>query len=130
MTNVETDSPSEELDLESLPPKERAGALIELLKTPVEPVTQSLGYKLGIIVITVVMLFLFLVYLGMIVGVAGAVVYHVTQNLWLLATPGGLWGLVAFVFPMIVGPILLLFMIKPIVSKPVQRSPTRALKRN
>jgi hypothetical protein len=100
------------------------------LKTPVEPVTQSLGYKLGIIVITVVMLFLFLVYLGMIVGVAGAVVYHVTQNLWLLATPGGLWGLVAFVFPMIVGPILLLFMIKPIVSKPVQRSPTRTLKRN
>ena len=130
MTTTEENSPTKDLDLESLPPKERAGALIELLKTSVEPVSQNMGYKLGIVVITIVMIVLWFIYMGMIIGVGGAVIYHVAQHGWLLETPGGLWGIVAYALPIIIGPVLLLFMIKPIISKPVQSSPTRTLKRN
>jgi len=121
---------SDELDLVSLPPKERAGALIELLKTPVEPIQRSLGYKLAIVMITVVLVILVMAYLGLILGVGGALLYHLVNHHWLFSNPGGLWGLVAYVLPILVGSILLLFMIKPIVSKPVASSPPRILKRN
>jgi len=138
MTTAETtgERPSEALKLDELPPKERAGALVKLLETPVEPASLSAAYLFGIVLITIVMIVLILVYLAMIAGIGWGILYHLTEHQALLGGGGSTDGRVhvlaflLYLFPPILGVILILFMLKPLFSSPYEVSPPRTLKRN
>jgi Zn-dependent protease with chaperone function len=128
-------SPAPALKLEELPPKERAGALIKLLETPVESEPLSGAYKFGIVLITIVMIFLILVYLAMIAGIGWGILYHLTEHKTLLgggpgSGGGGIFGLLFYLFPPLLGVVLILFMLKPLFTSPYEVSPPRTLKRN
>ena len=72
-------------------------------------------YKLGLTLVAFAMLLLPLMYLGLIGGVAYLLYYHATESIELFQTlSSGRVALFAYVAPMVVGTLLLLFMIKPL----------------
>ncbi|MBN2296014.1 MAG: M48 family metalloprotease [Pirellulales bacterium] len=98
----------------------------------IEPVKVPLGYRLGILLVAVVMVILPLIYLAIIAAVAYGVYYHTVNHTGMLAAGSGRWKLmvfVAYLAPMIVGGILVVFMFKPLFSRPPKRGKPFSLTR-
>ena len=76
-------------------------------------------YRLGLLAVAVAMVFLPLVYLGIIVSTAWGVVYHAVHHTDLMSasTGGGGGAVLAYLAPIIVGPIAILFMVKPLFAR-------------
>lgn len=123
-----------EISLEKLPPPQRAEILNQILSAEVEPVRVTGTYMLGIVLATIVMILLPLIYLAMVGALGWGLVYHFTHTGGLLGpsthrgTGDGWAGIFFFTFP-VVGTLLLLFMLKPLFSRPYQVSPPRSLTR-
>lgn len=103
----------------------------------IEPVRQPLGYRVSALVVAFLMVLLPLIYLAMIVGVAGLVWWHTTSNTWLLG--GGVGGtrnsgkamifsLLLYITPMVAGGIMILFMLKPLFARAAPKPGWRSLK--
>ncbi len=113
-------------------PKERLQAILAGFKGDIAPVTSSLSYRLGIALVTVVMVLLPLLYLGLIALVCYGVYYHIVNHVGMLGAVRGRGAAVMFalyVAPMVVGAILIVFMFKPIFSRPPKGPKTRKLER-
>ena len=107
----------------------------------IQPVKVPLAYRAGILLVLTVMVLLPLVYLSLI-GLAGYAVYwHAVSNTGLLTSDMGetsgrnaarakMFAVLLYVAPMIIGGILVLFMFKPLLSRPAQRRQPRALSRD
>ena len=98
----------------------------------IEPVKVSLGYRLGILLVTVVMVILPLIYMGIIAAVAYGVYYHAVNDTGMLEEGRGRAKavvLLAYLAPMIVGSILVVFMFKPLFSRPPKQGKPFSLKR-
>lgn len=82
----------------------------------------TLGYRLGLALVAVTTVLLPLIYIGLIVG-AGYVVYlHATLNTGILAGRDGmLWRLIAYLAPIVIGALLVLFMAKPLFARPAKQ---------
>ncbi len=92
---------------------------------PIEAVQISVLYKLALVIVAVTMIVLPLVYLVFIGLTAYGVYYHTTENIDILSGSGSTrLRAVAYVTPIVVGTILVLFMIKPIFARrPKQARP-------
>lgn len=125
----------QETNRDALPPQQASGAspaIEEILaafeKESVEPVKVSLWYRLGLLAVAVAMVFLPLVYVGLILFIAWAVGYHATHHLDLFSSQGdGRGALLAYLTPLVMGPIAILFMIKPLFARRVESETTRTL---
>jgi Zn-dependent protease with chaperone function len=101
-------------------------AILDAFDGEVLPVRTTLGYRFGVLLVTVVMLLLPLLYLGLIVAVAFLIYYHATANLGAIKSLRSPWAMVfAYAGPLIAGAVLLFFMIKPLFAG---HSRTRGLK--
>jgi Zn-dependent protease with chaperone function len=92
-------------------------------RTPV-----SIFYQLGLVLVTVVMVVLPLIYLAMILAAGWGVYYYAIHAKFLLAsTTGGgrvyLLKLFAYLTPLFIGCILVLFMVKPLFARRSKRMP-------
>ncbi|MBI1312237.1 M48 family metalloprotease [bacterium] len=113
--------------------------VIRAIDGSIEPVRVPLAYRLGILLVLIVMVLLPLIYLSLI-GVAGYAVYwHAANHTGLLtADLGGsgrnaarakMFAALLYVAPMIIGGILILFMFKPLLSRPSRQRKPRTLSR-
>jgi Zn-dependent protease with chaperone function len=92
-------------------------------REPVQPVPVKTGYKLGLLLVAFATVILPLIYVGLI-GLAIYGVYaHATGNMDLLEGRGK-GRFFAYVTPIVVGAVLVLFMVKPLFAKPARRPKT------
>lgn len=117
MTASETDSAHPG----GIPPSPEA--LAGSFSGTVERVPVHLGYRVGLVAVTLVILALPLVYAALIVAVGYGVYLHATLNTGLLGRGTGLHGwllylLLLYLGPIVVGMLLVLFMVKPLFAPP------------
>lgn len=104
--------------------------LAAAFKGSVPPAELSVGYRVGIAIISVVMIALPLLYVALIGLIGYLMYYHAVYNVGILQMgPGRSWigVLLLYVGPLIMGVILILFMIKPIFSRSEHEFRTRSL---
>src|SRR5205809_35555 len=85
---------------------------------PIKPVKQSFFYKLGLLLVCLMMILLPLAYFGLIGLVGWAVCYHASHNASIMQGRGsGLGKVIVFFTPIVAGGVLVLFMIKPLFAR-------------
>ena len=88
----------------------------------------SVAYQLGLAVVAFVMVLLPAIYVGLILLAGWGVWYHATNDFFILQGASGLWFRLLFYFgPIVVGPIVILFMVKPLFAGRPPASPAMAL---
>jgi len=102
-------------------PSHHTERLLVGLDQPVRRVATSPGYVLGLCVVACVVVLLPLVYVGLIVLASYGVYYHVTEHYTILQGRLHYARLLAYLGPIIIGPILVAFMIKPLLARPTRR---------
>lgn len=95
---------------------------------PIEPVRTSLSYKLGLVLVSALMLLLPAVYLAIIALTALGVYLHVVHSVGLLSAR--LPGVLLYITPPVAGGILLFFMVKPLFAPARDDRGTRSLTRD
>jgi hypothetical protein len=99
-------------------------AVLEAFQRKIAPVTTHPGYRLGILLVAVIMVLLPLIYIALIWLVAYGVYFHAVYSTGLLQAGQGRVRLMAWLVyaaPMAIGAILVLFMMKPLFSRPARR---------
>lgn len=99
---------------------------------PMRPVRATLTYRLGLLVATFVVLLTPVVYLALITATGYGVYYHAVNHQDMLAAVRGRGAalmFLAYVAPMVIGPILILFMLKPFFTRPRHEQRSRSLVR-
>jgi Zn-dependent protease with chaperone function len=105
--------------------------LLAALSQPISPVRSSLGYRLGLVLVALVMLLLPLLYVALVGLVIYGVYWHAVHDLAILEGKGGSRGrLFIYITPLIIGIILILFMIKPLFAKRRAKTHPLTLARN
>lgn len=107
-----------------------AQALFQSLHAEVPRVHLSVGYRLGLLITALVMLAMPLIYAGMVALVSYGLYLHITRDFEALSKlhePRAF--LVLYILPIIAGGVLLLFMIKPIVTRKTKKSIPLSLRR-
>ena len=90
----------------------------------IPPVRTPISYRLGILLVAFVMVVLPLIYVSIIVLVGWAVCYHAVHDTAIVSMGrgrGSILALLIYVAPMVIGAILVLFMFKPLLSRPAKR---------
>lgn len=108
--------------------------VLSSFKGGIEPVHESGVYRLAIGLVSATMLLLPLIYVGIIGLVMWLLAKHVVNDVSLFTEAGGSSGrmkgaLLIYVAPIVAGVILIVFMIKPLFARPVQRDKPRSLSR-
>jgi Zn-dependent protease with chaperone function len=84
----------------------------------IEDVSISFFYRAGLAVTAFIMLLLPVIYLSMIAGIGYLLVFHTLENVDLFDRIGsGKAALMAYVGPIIIGSLMLLFMVKPLFAR-------------
>ena len=106
----------------------------------IKPARLPISYRLGILLVMLVTVLLPVVYVSLIAAVGYAVYWHAFSNTSILTSD---WGIsstrtnarakgmlfLIYVAPMIIGVIMVIFMLKPLFSRPGRRRRTRRLER-
>lgn len=101
-----------------------------LFQGEIKPVRTTFGYKLGILLVTAVMVLLPLIYLTFVSLVAYGVYYHAVNHTGIFENVRGRAGgfmFLVYLAPLAIGPISILFMIKPIFARPARQISGRSL---
>ncbi|MEM6821084.1 MAG: M48 family metalloprotease [Verrucomicrobiota bacterium] len=93
--------------------------ILKALAQSIDPVRQTFLYRLGIVLVAIGMVALPLIYIALILGLAGATVYHAVWNLEIMTEwEGSIKGrTVMYTFPIMAGLITLFFLLKPFFAK-------------
>ncbi|HRW09629.1 MAG TPA: M48 family metallopeptidase [Caldilineaceae bacterium] len=95
--------------------------ILRAFQGKIKPVRVPLPYRLGVLLVALVMVLLPVIYLGITFLVAYVVYYHAVNDTALLSMGSGRGQLVAlliYLAPIVIGAILVLFMFKPLFSRP------------
>src|SRR5437588_1559892 len=88
-----------------------------------EPTEVSLGYRIGLVLVSVAMMLLLAVYVGIIVLSAYAIYYHLTAHSAILDVSSHYVSLFVYLWPAAAGIVLVFFMVKPILAGRPERPP-------
>ena len=92
----------------------------------VAPVKLSIGYRLSLFVVGILMLLLPLIYVGLIALFVYGVYYHATHNQSMMSPTGygrariWIWMVVLYFAPIVAGCIMTVFMVKPLFVRRAQ----------
>ncbi len=122
-------------DFETLQRKVFASFMVETI----EAVPVRASYRIGIAVVSLFMIMLPLVYVGLIGMAAWGTWYHATNHTGMISAASGagtgrnagravVFAFLAYLAPIVAGVVLILFMLKPLFSKPSTDSGRRSLK--
>jgi Zn-dependent protease with chaperone function len=102
--------------------------LLSAFEGEFHPIPRRIGYRLGIVLVTVAMVILPLLYLSLIAGVAYLLYWHATHNFEALKSIHSPRAII-FLYggPIIAGVILLFFMVKPLLAPSPKLGRVRAL---
>jgi Zn-dependent protease with chaperone function len=99
----------------------------------IAPVPVPVSYRLGALLVALVMVLLPMVYVALIGAVCYGVYYHAVNHVGMLGSVQGRGALFVFLIygaPMVIGPILILFMIKPLFARSAGTGRQRSLTRS
>lgn len=102
------------------------------LTGPIKPVRPKLTYRLGVLLATFAMLLTPVVYAALIAATGYGVYYHAINHTEILTAARGRGAVLAalvYAAPLVVGPILVFFMMKPFFSRPRYDQRSRSLVR-
>jgi len=99
-----------------------AAEVVAAFTGPVPRTPAAFFYRLGLVLVSLMMVLLPLVYLAMVVAAGWGVYYYATHFAWLLeSTRGGgrayLFKLMLYLGPLFVGLVLVFFMVKPLFAR-------------
>jgi Zn-dependent protease with chaperone function len=121
-TFVDVPEPGKRVVVEEAPEELSPTELKRLIRDAVEdvivPVQRTAGYKFGVACVAFAMLMLPLFYLLLILLVVVVLYWHATENTALFREVGLRAAIFLYVFPLIGGIILLVFLVKPLVAWP------------
>jgi Zn-dependent protease with chaperone function len=114
-------------------PKDRAPldekALIAQLQARIDPVRTSLFYKFGLLVVAITMLVLPLIYVALVAGAGYCVFWYATHGAAMFRTIRSPRAVAfAYLAPLAVGGLVLVFMLKPLFPRRRDRKETVSLK--
>ena len=127
----------------SAPPEDfetlRRKVFASFLKGAIEPVPIRASYRVGIALVSLFMIMLPVTYFALIVLVGWGTWYHATNHTGMISAASGVgtgrnsgravvFAFLAYVAPIIAGVVLILFMLKPLFSRPSTDSGRRSLK--
>ena len=105
--------------------KTSPAVILAAFRGQIKPVRSSPIYLLGLLLVAVVMVILPLVYLALIGLIIYAVCYHAIHDVGMLSAARGGRGLVlvflVYAAPMVIGPIVIAFMFRPLFSRAGRR---------
>ncbi len=114
----------------ALRPNQRS-QLLSAIDGVIEPIPVSGVYRFGLFFVAGGMLLLAVAYLVLIVFTTYGVYWHATHNYHILTQPGGgIFRLLLYFGPLLVGPIVALFMIKPLFAPAAVHQRPRRLKQD
>ncbi|CAN0337322.1 unnamed protein product, partial [Ectocarpus sp. 4 AP-2014] len=98
----------------------------------IRPVRPTITYRLGLLVATAVVLLTPVVYLSLIAAIGYGVYYHAVNHQEVLTAVRGRAAIMVFILyaaPLVIGPIAILFMLKPFFTGPRHERRSRSLTR-
>jgi Zn-dependent protease with chaperone function len=102
--------------------------ILEAFHGHIPPVRTTIGYRAGILILSVAMLVLPALYLALIAAVGYALFYHATANLAGINKLRNWWALFfLYIGPLVIGVILFFFLIKPLFARRSRRRKLRTL---
>lgn len=108
--------------------------LLEMVRTPIEPVRATFAYRIATLFVACLMVLLPLIYLALIGLVGYGVYWHLTTNTGILSANvrGKAKAMAALIYiaPAIIGTILVAFMFKPLFARRSKRGEPKTLLRN
>ena len=106
----------------------------------IEPVRTSVGYRLAVLAVSLLMILLPILYLALIAAVAYGVWYHAVHHTGIIGAGGNggsrangkvlVFSLMLYLTPILAGAILVLFMLKPLFARAMPRPGRRSLDPN
>ena len=99
----------------------------------IAPVRVNATYRLGVLLVSIVMVLLPLIYVALIGLVCYGVYYHMVNHIGMVGAVrgrGAILTLLAYLAPLIVGAISIFFMIKPLFARPSRDQRTRSITRD
>lgn len=108
------------------------GVVLGAFDGEIAPVKTAVGYRLGILLVAVVMVILPVLYVAIIGLLGWAVYYHAIHDVGIVGMAKGRalgYTFMAYFAPIVVGVTVILFMLKPLVSWPAKRSMRKPLLR-
>ncbi|MEJ7592200.1 MAG: M48 family metalloprotease [Planctomycetaceae bacterium] len=127
----------------SAPPEDfdtlRTKVFASFTSPAIQPVPIAGSYRAGIALTSLFMVMLPIVYLAMILGVGWLIYYHATHHTGMMSAAASstsgrnsgraaIFAFLAYLTPIIAGVVLILFMLKPLFSKPGKDSGRHTLK--
>jgi Zn-dependent protease with chaperone function len=103
------------------------GVVAEEFHGPFEPTGISLAYRIGLAAVGIGMVLLVAVYVGIIALTAYGVYYHLTSHSVFVGNFGNSITLFLYLWPAVAGPVLVFFMIKPILARRPEQPPRYSL---
>lgn len=92
--------------------------LLAAMARSIEPARSTPLYTAGLALVAGAMLLLPLIYVGLIVGVAYATYWHAVNDVTIFEGRGNAKGkFIAYIVPLIVGVLMLIFMVKPLFAR-------------
>ena len=107
--------------------------ILSAFRGPIEPVQTSVAYHFGAVLVALVMVLLPLVYVALIVLAAWGVYFHAVNSVGMLGAVRGRGAIIMlclYAAPLVAGPILVLFMIKPLFARATDDGRRRSITRN
>src|SRR5687767_4991747 len=104
-------------------PAATARQILNGLNGEIEPVRVGILYRAGLLLVALAMLVLPLIYVALIAAVGYGIYYHAVENVTIFEGRGnGKGRLLAYVAPLVVGGVLLLFLVKPLFARKGKQS--------
>lgn len=131
MTNKDPGSSAGSLNDPNLPAEYRRNFdLLKKLDEPIPNTQVTVSYRLGIVVVSVLMVLLPLLYLAIIGLVAYGIYYHAIYHVGMIGAARGrgvIFMALAYATPIIAGLTVVLFMLKPLFAKSEEQESGRVL---
>ena len=109
---------------------DRQKAVLQGFEGGIQRVHSSWSYRLSILLVTLVMLILPVIYMGLIVLIGAGVVYHLTHHTGMLTAVrgrGAAIAVMAYLAPILIGGIAIIFMFKPLLARRANVRRSRSL---
>ncbi len=91
--------------------------LAELEGRHIQPIRAGIFYRIGLLLVAITMLILPVIYLGMVAAVAYLIYLHAIHDVSVFTDIGVRTAVIAYLGPLLIGLILLVFMLKPFFSR-------------
>ncbi|MFI5381065.1 MAG: M48 family metallopeptidase [Tepidisphaerales bacterium] len=103
--------------------------LLDQFQGRIEPAPLSIGYRVGLVLVAILMLVLPLIYVAMIAGVVWFVFLYAVNGLALFGSTGARAALIGYLGPLLLGGTLVVFMVKPLLRRRWSRGAEMELRR-